>query len=255
MRRESLNKVIWSLYRRFAPPLIALYFISMVIYPWIQGGGAWKYVHAVWSEWQSLNVGVLAFISSYIAFNISTFNEEKKREREFVAARAFLPQALSDLTGYCKRCAELLREAYTSLDHGGGRPNPLKTEAPVLPEGVNETFSRCIAAAEPDVASYLAKVLMKLQIVNARARQLKGGFGIDYGDIRTRSHVMWDIDLLGELQVLINRIFNYARDLEKFDDSKPTWEDYINAFGNLKIDIEDIAGLEEFTKGRIARGN
>lgn len=255
MRRKSVDKAITILNRWIAPPLVTLYVFSMVIYPWFKGDQNWKYVHDVWSEWQSLNVGVLAFISSYIAFNISTYNEYKRHQREFVAARAFLPQALSDLTGYCKECSELLREAYMLLDREGGRPTPLKTKAPVLPEGVNETFSRCIATAESDVASYLSQILMKFQIINSRVRELKESFGIDRSDIFIRSHIMSNIYSLGELKVLIDRIFNFARDLEQFDGSKPTWEDYRNAFGILDIDIEDIDGLEGFTKRRIARGD
>lgn len=255
MRRKSVDKAITILNRWIAPPLVTLYIFSMVAYPWVEGDQDWKYVHDVWSEWQSLNVGVLAFISSYIAFNISTYNEYKKHQREFVAARAFLPQALSDLTGYCRQCSELLREAYTTLARVGGRPTPLETKAPTLPAGVNEIFSRCIAAAEPDVASYLALILMKLQIINARVREIQESFGIDRSDIWVRDHIMSHLYSLGELKVLIDRIFNFARDLEQFDGSKPTWEDYRNAFGNLKIDVDDIAGLEGFTKRRIARGD
>jgi hypothetical protein len=227
----------------------------MLIYPWLRGGYNWKYVHDVWIEWQSLNVGVLAFISSYIAFNISTYNERKKREREFVAARAFLPQALSDLTAYCEQCSDLLREAYMILAEEGGIPPPLKSERPNIREGVNETFSRCITVAEPEFASYLAQILMKLQIMNSRVRELKGSFGVNRSDIWVRSYLMSNIYSLGELKVFIDRIFNFARDLEQFDGSKPTWEDYRNAFGNLDIEVEDIDDLEGFTKRRIARGD
>lgn len=253
MRRESLDKAIGILDIWIARPLIILYVFSMVIFPWINGGQDWQYVHDVWNEWQSLNAGVFALISSYVAFNISTYNEEKKRQRAFVAARAFLPQALSDLTVYFKQCSALLREAYTIIEEEGRRPPPLKSEAPSLRGGVNETFSRCIEVAEPEVASYLAQILMKLQIVSSRVRELKGSFGNSGSEIWGRHYVMSNIHSLGELQVLINRVFDYARALQQFDPSKPTWEDYRNAFGNLDIDVEDIDDLERYTKQRIAR--
>jgi hypothetical protein len=96
---------------------------------------------------------------------------------------------------------------------------------------------------------------MKLQIMNSRVRELKVSFGVNRSDIWVRSYLMSNIYSLGELKVFIDRIFNFARDLEQFDSSKPTWEDYRNAFGNLDIEVEDIDDLEGFTKRRIARGD
>jgi hypothetical protein len=56
----------------------SLYAFCMLIWPWIAGCGDWGYVQNVWNRWQSLNVGMLAFISSITAFNISRYNAEKQ---------------------------------------------------------------------------------------------------------------------------------------------------------------------------------
>lgn len=72
----------------------------MFIYPWLNLGWSWGLVEDVWDRWQGLNVGMLAFISSVTAFNIGRYNAEKQREREFMASKAFLPDALSGLTSY-----------------------------------------------------------------------------------------------------------------------------------------------------------
>lgn len=88
--------------------ILIAYSFSMLIYPWFKGGFSWNYVHSVWYTWQSLNVGVLAFSSSIIAFNISRYNSEKQRQRDFIAERALLPQALSDLCKYLEQSSEVL---------------------------------------------------------------------------------------------------------------------------------------------------
>lgn len=54
--------------------LAALYFVCMPIAPWIQSGWDWDNVQDIWDRWQSLNVGMLAFISSILALNISRIN-------------------------------------------------------------------------------------------------------------------------------------------------------------------------------------
>ena len=80
--------------------ILGIYLYSMVIFPLFEGNFSWKYLQSVWHSWQGLNVGILAFVSSVIALNISRYNANKQRERNFIAARAFLPEAFSELTKY-----------------------------------------------------------------------------------------------------------------------------------------------------------
>ncbi|OOF32803.1 hypothetical protein [Salinivibrio costicola] len=158
-------------------PAVGLYFFSMVIYPWFSGGGGWSNVQKVWMDWQALNVGILAFISSLVAFNISNHHANQQREREFLAARSFLPEALSELTSYFKQSANLLTEAWTRAKDDSDRcKTPLEAPVPKLPENYKEIFSRCIALAEPEVAGYLSYVLMRLQVHHARVVDLNESF-------------------------------------------------------------------------------
>ena len=92
-----------SLLNGIGVPATIIYFSCMLLYPWIDGNFYWSHVQDIWDRWQSLNVGVLAFISSIIAFNISRFNANKQREREFTAAKAFLPMTLGLYGILCKR--------------------------------------------------------------------------------------------------------------------------------------------------------
>lgn len=239
-------------------PLVGVYILSMIIVPWIEGEYEWRYVQNVWHNWQSLNVGILAFISSIIAFNISRFNANKQRERNFIAAKAFLPEALSELTTYFKFCGTLLTEAWDRVNgNTDGCRTPLQQQVPELTESYKETFSQCIALAEPDVSEYLAYMLMRLQIHISRLNDVENSFREDRNTIfmLLPANIITYMYCLAELQALINKIFDYARGLEDFDGSKLVWDDFRNAYGNLDISFDDFDDLVGFTQRTIARNS
>ena len=249
----TIDRLVTRLEKCLAGILFA-YVFSMLIYPFVKASGDWTYVQNVWDRWQSLNAGILALSASIIGFYISRYNQNKKRERDFVAARAFLPLTLSELTSYCKSCSVLLREAYVALDRQDGLRLNLESELEELPDSLKETFSRCISVADPDIGGHLAQILWKLQINNSRLKELKikPGQGID--QMIFKNNLVSYLFSLGELQTLIFRTFNFARALESLNNSNLNWDDYTNAYFNLDIELDDIEGLEEFTKRVIARG-
>jgi hypothetical protein len=218
----------------------------MFVYPWIDGDLNWSHVQNVWDRWQGLNVGMLAFISSIAAFNISRYNANKQREREFLAAKAFLPQALSDLSHYLDSCASLLHEAWNATED-----NRLETEAPELPESYKPVFSNCIKHAESDIGSYLTNVLVRLQVNNSRLSSLRA----ERTDLN-KPYLISCLYRLGELQVLINKLFDFARNKEEFDSSPLVWEDFRNVYSIWftfydVFSVNDDYDLESFTKRRI----
>ena len=235
-------------------PIIVLYLVSMFFAPWFQGTENWLYVQSVWDRWQTLNAGMLAFIASLIAFNIARYNEARQRERQFIAARAFLPHALSDLIAYCKSSSVLLREAWGRLD-GNSYPSPLPlaNQPPKLPNDFKEIFSRCIEDAEPDIADHLAGILVALQIHHARLKDLVASAAGENQMLIMKQNLMSYIYSLGEIQALLNRTFPFARGTDPFDHSVLAWEDFHNAYANLDVFFADIDDLEGFTKRAIAR--
>ncbi|MFZ3016885.1 MAG: hypothetical protein WA056_00345 [Gallionella sp.] len=236
--------------------LICLYLICMHIAPWISGRGDWGYVQNIWERWQSLNVGILAFISSLVALNISRFNEKKQRERNFVAARAFLPEALSELTGYFKSSASVLKEAWHRTKEGTVRDGtPLETAMPALPERYKEIFSRCIGLAEPDVGEYLAKILMRLQVHHSRLNELVNSFDGKGDTTFVPGNIRSYLYRLAELQALTSRTFPFARGMEELNCRALVWDDYSNAFGNLDVWVDQFDDLAEFTQRAIDRGS
>lgn len=225
----------------------------MILVPAVQGD--WEYVQEVWDRWQSLNVGILAFLSSVIALKISSLNAKRDKDRQFVAARAFLPHSLSELCGYFKKNAVVLSNFWQELDESQGTLiGATRRDIPELPELYKQIFSRCIEFAPPEIADSLAFILMRLQVFHSRMASLEGSLGLTHY-IFTKHELITYIYCLGELQVLVNKLFPFARGLAPFDNSQATWDDYQNAYSNLDFTVSDIDDLESFTLQRISKSN
>ncbi len=234
-------------------PTALLYLVSMFAAPWLLGDWDWIYVQNVWDRWQSLNVGMLAFISSLVAFNIAKFNAEKQREREFAASKAFLPAALSELITYFKESAVVFQLGWDA--EPGIRPAFV---VPTLPQGYKDVFTKCIQYAEPEVGDFLSRILMRMQIHDARLRSYIGEENGKHHFTPQRHNLITYFYRLAELQALVGKLFDFARGLEPFDASDLVWEDFHNAFGNLNvwaddIELENIGTLAAFTQRAISR--
>lgn len=234
-------------------PLAVLYAFCMFVWPFISGSCSWGYVQDVWDRWQSLNVGMLALVSSIIALNISSYNAEKQRNRDFLAAKTFLPMVFSELISYFKDSAKVLRSCWSSNNEEG---DTLKI--PELPREYKSIFQECIRHAEPNVGEYLANINVWLQIHDARIRSYVEHHA-DKNYINPDKHNLITLFYrLGELQALVSKLFEFARSMGEFDSSPLKWEDFRNAYFNLDILVEDIRiddlmNLEGFTKREISR--
>lgn len=236
-------------------PLAAIYLVCMLIAPWFEGHGSWPEVQNVWERWQGLNVGMLAFVSSIIAFYISRFNANKQREREFAASKAFLPSALSELVSYFMESAAVFKLGWEARP--GVRPDFVN---PSLPQGYKEVFSNCIRHADPAVGDYLALILMRMQVHGARLRSYIGEGNGEDRFTPQKYNLLTYFYRLAELQALVSRLFAFARGMEPFDSRPLEWEDFRNAFGNLDIWTDqygygDDDNLEQFTKRAVARAS
>jgi hypothetical protein len=235
--------------------LFALYFVCMGLFPWISGRGDWIYVQSIWDRWQTFNAGTLALIASAIAIKVARYREVKQRERKFIAARAFLPHALDELMGYFQASAKLYLEEWREYKLKESFPlslSPLKTPAK-LPESYKETFSRCIEHAEPAVGDYLADLLIDLQVHDARMREAFEPPEVGIVEIVSRPLLRSNLRRLARLYGLAAKLFPFARGAERLDSSNLEWGDYKTAYAILKVDLEEIDDLEEYTKSAINR--
>lgn len=216
-------------------PLAAIYIFCMFVYPWKSGGWKWAHVHAVWHDWQTLNAAMLAFLASLIALNISRFRDEKQRERDFLASKAFLPAAFSELSDYFKKSAEFLVSAWNS--------EGARVSAPLPAESYRSVFLESIRHATPEVGEYLTELLVQLQVHESRLEELNRR-----SDSATDRHTLIPYMLaLGKLKVLVDRQFDFARGRERFNEQPASWEDFRNAYSILDLHLELYAIDENFT--------
>lgn len=194
--------------------LVALYFASMFVIPAVRHLGDWVALQRVWDRWQSLNVGVLAFVASYLALQIARVNIADRNRREFIAARAFLPKALSDLSTHCRELAHSLlemRQESSSISLMLAQGNRSRS-IPIVPPDVYQTLGQCIRYAPTDVARFLADILSSLQVVHARADALMPRSS----DVAVRPHISsrMAVDCVADaavLRVQIDLVFPFAR--------------------------------------------
>lgn len=231
--------------------LISIYIYSMFIYPFYANDLDWKEVQKVWHSWQSLNVGVLAFSSSLIALNISRYNSYKLRNRQFIAAKAFLPGSLSELSTYCKPCSALVTEAWGNLSEPQGYKVALDSPMPELPSEYKEVFSKCIELADPEIGDYLALILRKLQIQNSRLVSFHEKFSPDSSHVVGKSDVIGQAYDVAELQYIINKVFTFSRNSEKFARPQPSVGDFSNIFFILNFPWDEMDGLTAYAEESI----
>jgi len=224
-----------------------IYLGFMFVYPATQGG--WDYLQAVWDRWQGLNVGILALFSSLLAFNISRANAENQREREFIAERAFLPDALSELHVYFKDCVKLLNEAFPRvIDDSDSCRTPLIEPLPDTPPTYRKVFQECIRHGEPDVSEFLALILSQLQIYFARLSSLKESFDPNRRTMVVKGNVLTYYYNTGELESMVNRVFPLARAEKELDTSELSLKELESAYRILGVTHSAESNLLEFTE-------
>jgi hypothetical protein len=247
--RIGLNTII-NLLNILGIPLLVVYFVCMVIYPFLQGN--WAHVHSVWHSWQTVNMGVLALLSSFIAFNISRYHVEEQRKRELIAATSFLSQALSDLSSYLTGCANILSQGWDkTTNEGFVSRESFQGEMESLNSSVKQVFSECIRHGDSDLANHLAKILSKFQINNARMLGLSANTSLGSSMIISRLTIQARVFDVAELQVLVNATFSFARQQENSISPKMGLDEFNSAYASLELKSEIIYGMQEFTKHRL----
>ncbi|WFB47867.1 hypothetical protein [Vibrio coralliilyticus] len=224
--------------------LVGLYLAMMIFKPWFDGRGSWSYVHDVWLQWQTLNAAMIAFSASLLAVYAARYMEEKKRERLLISIRAMLPQASSDFTLHTERLSLFYRQSYQYW----GNSSPKETQekpTPPIPQidDAIATFSNCMQHSELPVVKLMAKILSMSQYISARARH-------EYTDEAVVRRASWRFNIehqlleLGEMQALINRMFDYGRELNSdLNISDLTEVEIIQALKNINIYQHSFPGV------------
>lgn len=215
--------------------ILTVYTLCMFIYPLVVSGGSWSYVQKVVERWQSINVGILALVTSLIAFWITQYSEEKQRIRNFTAARSFLPLALSKLCKHLELGRSILEKAWFE-------PAEVKDIGAYHYFSVEymSAISNSIKYAEAREGEYLASLLSDLQVLDSRLAELTGSSVTWIEDSLGQHNLIYYFLEIAELRAKVNRLFNLARGEEPADLSPLKWEDYRNAYSNLNIDYDRV---------------
>ncbi|MDQ7990172.1 MAG: hypothetical protein REI09_11120 [Candidatus Dactylopiibacterium sp.] len=222
------------------------YIYCMYIHPFTHGG--WENAQEVWFDWQSLNSGMVTLLGGLIALWASHSYQEKQhniaaehRQREFIAAKSFLPEALSELTEYLEKCAEILYEPIMRHQHFGPIriPGP-RRDPPTQPVRYRDAFSRCISLSDSDLSKHLSNILILLQISDARIKAQACRDGTTNIDLTLDNTAR-----LVELQALVSYAFDHARGEEEFQIKPLEFKHYHNAYSQLGFHTAGGSWLEE----------
>lgn len=245
-----------STIRIFLITAFIAYIASMLFYPFYSAEGCmsdkWFHVQKVWDRWQTFNVGVIALFSSVLALETTIYAENQQRKRNFQAAKAFLPDALSDLTAYYRWSAATYVQVWYAIN---GLTNSLSKIDQTRPTVHRSIFVECIRYAEPELAQYLSNILALLQVHNSRLDYScsnafkQGALGKD--------NLVRQIIRLAELHALTAELFGFARGEATFNNAKLTLADFQNSYSSLNINPYDYEfdgiSLEASTKEFISK--
>ncbi|MGY4025495.1 hypothetical protein ACW5WQ_05980 [Aeromonas rivuli] len=157
---------------------------------------------------------MIALLASIIALAAAMYSEHQKRERDLLAAKALLPEALTQLIYFCKHSAGLLEDAYIKRNEPNSEPYLLYINGDIyqIPEWVSSAFQGCIVAAEKPDAIYMADILAELQIIRARLVSIHDDSNKDMELLVMPDELISHIRQLGCFVAKVTALFPYARD-------------------------------------------
>ncbi|MBZ0254702.1 hypothetical protein K8I31_01480 [bacterium] len=227
-------------------------------------GISWPNIYQLLMDWQTLIAAIIALISSVFFYRATTLKEEKKRQRNFNAARAFLSESFAELTEYCIESAKV----YCKISERLPEPNqheamralvldtPLSSRNPNLPRSYREVFRDCIAQAgekENEFVEVLRKILEELQIHSSRLEDIYRSYGSNSRKVIDKQTINSRLFQLAKIKSLMDKHFEYVRGQEKFDSSPLNLGDYTNSLHVLGISPD--ADLINFIDRAIKRAS
>ncbi len=244
----NVNRLINVISHRYTIGFISLvYLIGMFLWPLI-AKPEWEYLQNVWDRWQSLNVGVLALISSIIVFKATKYHSEQARERQFIATRALLPDAMSELLNYCVDASKALSTLWYETESVHDC-REFSVPYPEMPSKYQASFRDCISHAEKSFGTHLARIIANLQVFDSHLSSACKAENLKRREGTSRHQVAIMITLQSKICALTNMSFAHCRGLEDFQYRKLTTDDFEQAFVSTEItkflDYDDINVIRE----------
>ncbi|HIF9439533.1 TPA: hypothetical protein ACX6SL_003730 [Photobacterium damselae] len=231
-----------------------LYAYSMVLDPYLNGG--FLFMMSTWHEWQTFNAGMIALaaaaISACVMIQVDRnthrrHNElidsnkriaEEQRIRNFVAAKSFLPHALTDIYNYVEECSKILIDIYVMFNHKQIQLIEDENKKDFTnyfkylnkPENYQMAFKECISLGNEEQSKQLSEILITLQIFISRMRRLENGENISRSD---------SIEMLVNsvyFGLRLNGLYDFARSGERIHHPQNKSENYYTRISTLLSD-------------------
>ena len=229
-------------------PILVLYAYSMLWRPYLDGGGEWQHIHAVWENWQTFNAAMIALLASLVAIQVARIADRRATRRRFVAASANLPQAISDLLTFFRECSNFF---IACRQLSMAQPTVQETPAvPTAPASVFPVLSACIEHADDSTGEALASVARDVQVIRAR---MANAHDLVTGNVGNRAEVfeMYLAGLAGTTSVSLD-LFDVARGESEIFVRSSESEAFSNAVSSLRLP-EDVRQRMNAYRSVIAR--
>ena len=231
--------------------LFAAYLSMMIGYPLITSNGSLVSLMSTWHSWQTLNAAMIAFVASIIAVYAVRYQDNANRKRKQNAAKALLPNALSELREYLESLSLLLIDLNEKL-RAAESDIYIDQDIPSIPDWVNEVLKECVEYSDSQESSYITKLLSYLQVAKARIKGLRKPDNPKHTiliSVNTIENRMLDLLIV---TVKVHRLFPYARENKDLYLGEITKEELITALTNLHCNegnfpsIFDRVNMEDF---------
>jgi hypothetical protein len=127
-------------------------------------------------------------------------------------------------------------------------PQSIALNSPTAPAEYKSIFSECISSAESDVAEYLAHIINKLQVHQSRLQSVAAEVSKNNGRVLSQANIKTYLVCLGELQAMVNNLFDFSRGDGPIKANALTWSDYHSAYFNLGHLLDRVPDLKSYTR-------
>ncbi|WP_157573097.1 hypothetical protein [Novosphingobium sp. AAP83] len=178
-------------------------------------------------EWQTLVGGILAILAAVIGTLLlhsqirqSERHETERRGRKFLAARATLPLALSEITGFSRTMIVELISLHNQLTHPSSMAPVF--EPPTIPNGLIAALQAFIEATfDTALVDCVCELINEIQVLVARTESLQREEQL----LGVTQNIEEYVVQSARLHVIAGSLFPFSRGRESSIPSTVPWSD------------------------------
>jgi hypothetical protein len=210
--------------------------------------------------WQTLVAAVFAIAAATIGagavfyqVNQTTASEENRSRMRARALRAALPLALSELSDYAKKCADI--HIFLLSQQTNGIIRAAGIQFPSLPSGLVSGFTDLIETSDEAHGRPLIDLIRRIQVQHARALNIQErATGQQAGSLLLASNLIAAVFDAAEIFARCGALFMYSRGEATEPAQSITFVNVADALSTLLISYQDMAAFADAFKHREEMG-